>query len=597
MTMIDIVLVVGFLVLIFIAGIGVSRWIREADDFYVAGRELTPFILAATITATNVNMYSFIGQAGEAYRSGFGIIWNCWLGNMALVFSGIFVVPVLRRLMVRTVPEFLELRFNKYIRLFVGVVWALKLCFWLAVILTAANAAAAGITRIDNPWVWYVAFAAIAIVYSAVGGAWAVALTDTIQFVVMIAGALVVLPIAMGAVGWMPELIRKLHESGRGEHLRFVTQAQEFNWLFILSMVLLSTKWACVDQAILQRAFGARDPRTVAKGMVLSGIITTPFAFLWILPGLANTVLQPGVANTDMIMPVFLRDYLGPGVLGLVLCGLLASQLSTISSDINSVATLVTSDVYHNLRRDASPRSLLRIVRFSSLAGGALMILFAYYVVSRFRSVVEANLTMVGIVDMPVFVITIVYGLFSRRANWQGAIGGYLIGALSGVGCFLYFRSNPDLSAWPVLNAVFGDAIDWTKWAKSLATLASTSAALVGTPLVSACFPAPGETEGRRRIADAFRAVRTASGGEPSAFARRASADRPAPSGACDSGEIRVWPVTARGRLGVGLMGAGFATFLGGVLSGSVRFAYADYFAIGGMLVFFAGGLTRAYSD
>lgn len=573
MALIDIILVVGFLALTFFIGVVVSRWIKEADDFYVAGRELTPFILAATITATNVNMYSFIGQAGEAYRSGLGIIWNCWVGNMALVFSGIFVVPILRRLMVRTVPEFLELRYNRFIRLFIAAVWSLKLCFWLAVILMAATAAAQGITGITSPWVWFFAFAVIAIIYSAIGGAWAVAMTDTMQFVVMLAGALIVLPIAMREVGWMPNLIHTLQTTGKAEHLKFVTQAQEFNWLFILSMALLSVKWACVDQAILQRAFGARNPRTVAKGMVLSGIITTPFAFLWILPGLANAALQAPGARTDTVMPIFLATYLAPGVLGLVMCGLLASQLSTISADINSAATLVTNDVYHNLVRQASPRRLLRVVRGTTLVAGALMILFAYFVVRRFRSVVDANLTVVGIADMPVFVVTIVYGLCSRRTNWQGAIGGYLLGAAAGVACYRYFASNPDLSAYPFLNTLFGADIVWDKWAKSLATLASTTAALVGTPLVSAFFPKPASTDGTRRIFGAFKAI-------------GASAD-----------EIRLRPVSARGQLGLALMGAGFFTFLTGVLSGSVRFQHADLTAIGGMIIFFAGGLLRVYSE
>jgi len=195
-------------------------------------------------------------------------------------------------------------------------------------------------------------------------------------------------------------------------------------------------------------------------------------------------------------------------------------------------------------------------------------------VVSRFGGVVEANLTMVGIVDMPVFVITIVYGLFSRRANWQGAVGGYVLGAAAGVACFLYFRGNPDLSDHRWLNAVFGEDIRWSKWAKSLATLASTSAALIGTPLVSAFFPPPPESEGRRRIFVAFQVAAAGAGGE-----------------------IHLWATTVRGKLGQALMAAGFATLLAGVLSGSVRFAQADVLAIGGMLVFFAGGLLRAYSD
>ena len=252
MAIVDIVLVLGFLVLMLMAGIYFSRWIKEADDFYVASRQLTPFILAATITATNVNMYSFIGQAGSAYESGLGIIWHTWVGNMALVFSGIFVIPIMRRLMIRTVPEFLEMRYTRFIRVFIGLVWALKLCFWLAVILVAATTAAQGITGITNPWIWFTAFAIIAIIYSAMGGAWAVSMTDSIQFVIMLGGALIVLPIAMSLVGWMPNLLDAIRAGGMSEHLKLITQGQEFNWLFIISMMLLSTKWACIDQAILQ---------------------------------------------------------------------------------------------------------------------------------------------------------------------------------------------------------------------------------------------------------------------------------------------------------------------------------------------------------
>ena len=575
MATVDIVLVAGFLFTMFLAGLYFSRWIKEADDFMVAGRQLTPFILAATITATNVNMYSFIGQAGAAYKSGLGIIWHTWVGNMALVFSGIFVIPIMRRLMIRTVPEFLEMRYNRHIRLFIGLIWALKLCFWLAVILMAATRAAQGITGFQDVWVWFIAFAVIAIIYSTIGGAWAVSMTDTIQFVVMLAGALVVLPIAMSAVGWMPKLLATLRANGMSEHLKFITQGQEFNWLFIISMILLSTKWACIDQAILQRAFGARDPRTVAKGMVLSGIITTPFAFLWILPALANTVLLPGVEKSDMVMPMFFAQFLGAGVLGLVMCGLLASQMSTISADVNSVATLFTNDIYHNLFRKASPKHLLRVVRLSTLAAGLLMILFAYYVVSRFATVVEANLTVVGIIDMPVFVIAIVYGLFSKRTNWQGAVGGYIIGASAGALCYKYFSGNPDLSAYPIVHILFGEDVIWAQWAKSLAALASTAAALIGVPLVSAFFPKQKMTKDCERVFGAFKSALHTTSEE----------------------EIHMMPTSVKGKLGVALMIIGFLSFLSGVLSGSVQFQFASQMAVGGMLIFFVGGLTRVYSD
>jgi SSS family solute:Na+ symporter len=577
MAVIDLALVAGFLLLMFVVGVGISRWIKEADDFYVAGRELTPFMLAATITATNVNMYSFIGQAGSAYSDGLGIIWHTWVGNMMLVFAGVFVVPMMRRLRIRTVPEFLELRYNRGIRVFVGLLWTLKLCFWLAVILTAATAAARGITGLENPWMWFVVFAVIAIVYSAIGGAWAVAITDTIQFVIMLAGALIVLPIAMHAVGWMPALVDALKNEGKGDHLAIVSRAREFNWLFILSMCLFSLKWACIDQAILQRAFGGRSPRVVAKGMVLSGIVTTPFAFLWILPALATTQLIPGVAQSDEVMPRFFATYLPAGVLGLVMCGLLASQMSTISADINSVATLFANDVYHNVRRKASPRHMLWVVRIATLVAGAMMILFAHYVVSRFRGVVQANLTIVAIFDMPLFVVAIVYGLLWRRTNWQGAVAGYALGALAGLGCYRFFKGDPDLSAYPFLTSLFGDDPNWTVWAKSFAGIASTAAALVVTPLATVCFR---RQPPRPAMENIFRAF-TASGTDEDD----------------GRGGFGLLPVTARGKLSVVVLLGGFVVFLAGVSSAAGGFAYASQTAVAGMLAVFAGGLLRVYSD
>src|SRR5262249_51562371 len=146
-------------------------------------------------------------------------------------------------------------------------------------------------------------------------------------------------------------------------------------------------KWSSVDQSILQRAFGAKSPRVGAKGMVIAGIITTPMAFLYILPGLAVAKLHPAAfdaKNTaDLAIPWLLREQIpvfGRGLLGFVLCGLVAAQVSVVTGDINSVATLFTSDVYRTLRRtEPTQRQLLRVVRICSLFCGALMVAAAWF--------------------------------------------------------------------------------------------------------------------------------------------------------------------------------------------------------------------------
>ncbi len=429
MALVDIIIVLVFLVITFLVGSFFYKWVGNPDDFYVAGRQLTPFILAAVITATNVNLYSFIGQAGIAYEHGISILWQTWTGNMALVFSGLFIIPIMRRLRIRTVPEFLELRYNKSVRTLVAFLWVFRLAFWLGVVLYTAVVAAQAITGIESYTFWILVFAVVAIIYTVLGGMWSVAFTDVMQFVFMLGGALIVLPMSMAAVGWMPGLIEKLPEI----NMVLVRDTGTYDWKFILAIFLLGIEWASVDQGLLQRAFGANSTRTVVKGLVLAGIITTPFALLWSLPGLAASVLYPGLENPDQAIPMLLSGLLPPVILGLVLCGLISSQLSTISGNLNGVATLFTNDIYESLlKRKASDKEVLLIARIMTFLVGIFMIFFAYWV-PIMGGAVEAYLTIIGIMDMPLFIVGILYGLLWKKATSAGAIIGYLAGAMAGI--------------------------------------------------------------------------------------------------------------------------------------------------------------------
>ena len=261
MTAIDYTIVGAFILIMASAGLMISRLIRDSDDFFVAGRELTPFVLCATITATNLSIMHFVSFAGTAYQNGVSIIWQNWTGCMTIVLSGMFVLPIMRRLRIRSIPEFLQLRYNRPMRIIAAGFWGLRLCLFLGVILYIAATAAIIITGFDHFFAWLVIFSALSILYSVIGGAWAIAIMDSVQFCVMLAGALIILPVAGWAVGGFPSLIRWLHSHPETlHHTTFVPTDGEYNWVFILAITLLSCKWATIDQAILQRAFGAEIP-------------------------------------------------------------------------------------------------------------------------------------------------------------------------------------------------------------------------------------------------------------------------------------------------------------------------------------------------
>ncbi len=548
MNLADYIIVFVFLIGMFYVGSIFYKWVGNSDDFYLAGRNLTPFILAAVLAATNVNLYSFVGQAGIAYKEGIPILWQTWTGNMAMVISGLFVIPIFRRLRIRTIPEFLEMRYSKGVRTFVASIWIFRLAFWLGVVLYTAVIAAQIITGLHSFTAWVLIFSIVVIIYTMLGGMWSVAFTDVIQFVLMLGGALILLPLAMSYIGWWPGLESKLPEGA----LTLVRQTGNYNWKFVLAIFLLGIEWACVDQGLLQRAFGAESTRTVAKSLVLAGIITTPFALLWNLPGLAARVIFPHLANTDTAVPLLIAHLIPNIVLGFVVVGLLSSQLSTISGNLNGVATIFASDIYENVfNRKASDKDVLFVARTITVVTGIVMILFAY-TVPILGGAVNAYLTVIAIMDMPLFIIAIVYGLLWKRANWQGAIGGYIAGALSGIvgEYFLHIDFNTT-------------------------TFISAGAALIVTPVISLLT----KDKQSVNLASIWRA--------------KLSSDEED-----ETGNIyNIFPKTFYGKISLGIFFAGLLIFLAGIIMGSEGMEIASLTSVIGMIIYFTGGLLRTYTN
>ena len=543
MAILDYAIIVVFLGGLFWLGSRFYRWIGNPDDFFVAGRQLTPFILAATLTTANISLFSLVGVSGTAYRSGISIIWLTWTGNMALVFSGLFVIPYFRRLRIRTIPEFLGMRYNSGVRLLVGILWVFRLAFWAAVVLYAGVAAAQQLTGIQSFSLWVFGLALIVIVYTMLGGMWSVVLTNNLGFLLMMASLLILLPLAMAAVGGWPGLAAHLPPG----HLDLVTVTGKYNWKMVIAFLFLGIQWATLDQGLLQAAFSARDPRVVSKGMVLSGIMITPFALFWIVPGLAARILYPALPKPEMAVPTLVVHLIPLGVLGCVTAGLLGSALSTLGSNLGAAATLVTNDIYGRfVNKQASPRQLLVAVRLATLSAGALMIAITY-LVPRLGGSVDAYLTIISIMDMPLFVIAIPYGLLWEKMTSEGAISGYLTGSLAGA--ILRFGFHFDVA--PV-------------------TLISGAVAALVCPVVSLMTQ---KATSKARAHDLL--VRASEGG--------AQDDLHPASGPS------LWS-----RLGLWILGVGAAVFLWGLIRAGLSIHGSTSIVLIGMVLYFLGGGLRA---
>lgn len=545
MAILDYVIIFLFFGGIFALGVWFHKWVGNPDDFYVAGRKLTPFILAAALTTANVSLFSLVGVSGAAYSSGISIIWLTWTGNMALVFSGLFVIPLFRRLQIRTIPEFLEMRYSGSVRLLVGILWVFRLAFWAAVVLYSGVIAAEQLTGIHSFFLWLIILSSIVIIYTMLGGMWSVVLTNNLGFLFMMISLLVIFPLAMGAVGWWPGLVAHLPAG----HLDLVTFSGKYNWKAIIAFLLLGVEWATLDQGLLQAAFSARDPRVVAKGMVLSGIMITPFVALWIFPGLCARIIYPGLSRPEMAIPTMVVHLIPIGILGCVTAGLLASALSTLGANLGAVATLIASDIYSRfVSKEPSPRRLLMAGRIATIFAGALMITTTY-LVPHLGGAVDAYLTVISVMDMPLFVIAVPYGLLWEQATWQGAIAGYLAGSAAGA----------------VARFGFGFGI-------GPVTLISGGVAAVVCPLVSLLTKTGSSLERARKL-------------RISALARPESAD-------FTSARRLAW-----GRAGLWIFAAGSALFLAGLILTGFSVPRSTLIVLLGMSVYFLGGGIRAASS
>jgi len=547
MSPIDYTIVGVILTFIFIGGVFFYKWIGNPEDMQVAGHAIPPFILAATMAATNICLYNFVGYAGIAYKHGISIIWHEWTGMMALVFSGLFILPFYRRLRISTIPEYLEARYNRGFRALIGFLWVFRLAAWMGVILYAAVVVMQNLTGVPTYSFWIIILAVLAIIYTLMGGQWAVVMTNTFQFLILLLAGLIMLPLALHAVEWLPGLIDKLPAA----NMALVPQKGPFNWLFIIAIWFLGLQWASTDQGLLQSALGARDVKSVVKGLVYAGIIMTPIAYLTVAPGLAASIINPGLANPDAAMPSLMLSLLPVGLLGLILAGLLASQMSTISANLNACATLFTNDIYRNLlKREPPPEATVRVQRIIIAMAGVFMIAFSF-AVPKLGGAVSAYLTVIGIMDMPLFIVGILYGLLWKRATWQGAILGYLAGATAG---FIGFR----------LDLHFG-----------IFTLYSASADLIVSFIVSLLTPrTPDEKINKiwslRKVTEEEKKAK---------------------------GVYHIIPISTGGRISLIVFGIGLVMFLVGIFMGAGALKLAAPIAIIGMIVYFLGGFLRLQFD
>ena len=418
-------------------GIGWYCYIREkrnsTSDFFVGGRSIPFWAAGISLYAANTSSISYIAIPAKAFETNWQYMTNNLVAVVALTFVAVAIVPLLRRLNLMSVFQYLEIRFHPVIRMIASLICILvQIGSRMSVILLLPSLAIATITGIDVTWS-IIIMGGFTIVYTAMGGMKAVVWTDFVQLFVKMGGAL----FAIGFIVWkldggVMEFVSVAAAESKTKLFDFswdLTQPTVWGFIFVVvfDVVLTFPK----DQVLMQRVLSTRSAREATMSIWTFAAISIPGGFIFYTIGTALYTYYKShpermnpLLNVDATFPLFIAAELPTGITGLIIAGILAAAMATLSGIMNSVATLASVDFYEKLVKHPSPRKSVLFAEIATVATG-LVGIAAALLLSRFNahSLFDVSIELAGLLSGG-FAGAYTLGMFTRRANWQGvAIG------------------------------------------------------------------------------------------------------------------------------------------------------------------------------
>ncbi|MEZ5286236.1 MAG: sodium:solute symporter family protein [Vicinamibacterales bacterium] len=414
------VLLVVYAVGLTAVGLWIARLVRGSSDFFVAGRSLSAPLLFSTVLASNIGAGSTVGAAGLAYTDGLSAWW--WNGSAAIgsVALALWVGPRIWELAARhgfyTAGDFLEHRYGRLVR---GVVAALIWVGTLAILAGQLIAGAAVLEVVaDVPRAWGTAIGAAAmIVYFVAGGLLSSAWVNAVQLVVLLVGLVVSLPIVLGKAGGLagiaaaspPHVWDVFYTSGPGSG---------FTLLAMLGPAFI------ISPGLLQKVYGAANPRAVRLGVGVQALALGLFAFLPVLMGMSARVIAPDVPSPNLVLPTVLVEALPTWLGALALAAVFSAEVSTCDAILFMLATSLSQDLYRRfVNPQADDRTVLLVARIAAVAGGALGVLLAV----QLPTVIGALSIFYTLLGVSLFV-PVLAGLYIGRAGTPEACAAIVSG-------------------------------------------------------------------------------------------------------------------------------------------------------------------------
>jgi SSS family solute:Na+ symporter len=478
---VDYAIVITYFAVVLGVGFAAKRYIKTSLDYFLSGRSLPAWITGLAFISANLGATEVLGMAANGAQYGVATVNYYWIGAIpAMVFLGLVMMPFYYGSKVRSVPEYLRLRFNNSSHIFNSVTFALA-----TVLIAGVNLyALALVLKLLLGWpiiLGIVVAAAIVAAYITLGGLSSAIYNEVLQFFVILAALIPIAVVGLHDVGGWTGLQDKVKHSPIGEAglhalqgtgASHVTNPIGVSWIgivFGLGFVLAFGYWT-TNFAEVQRALSAKNLSSAQRTPLIGSIPKLFLPFVMILPGLIALVVIPKLGSTDNLqynnaIPLLMNKYLPNGMLGIALTGLMASFMAGVAANVSAFNTVVTTDIVEPyLKPGQSDDWYVNFGRFATI-GGIGVSIFTALIASTYSNLMNYLQALFSIFNAPLFA-TFIIGMFWRRMTPAAGLWGLIVGTIFAAGTFILYKANAisfgsDLaeSMWGAGLAFVSDAV------------------------------------------------------------------------------------------------------------------------------------------
>ena len=451
---VDILLLVLYFVWVIGIGLALRRAMKSSQDFLLAGRSLPAWMTGLAFISANLGAVEIFGQSASGAQYGVATVHYYWIGAIpAMVFLAVVMMPFYYGAKVRSVPEYLRLRYDEKAHLLNAITFVAGSLLIAGVNLFALATVIRALLGLPL-YLAIVVSAAFVLSYILLGGLASAIYNEVLQFFVILAGLIPLVVVAMKSVGGFGSLWTKLSASqghdfvsawsgtgaGGGQAIG--------DWFGIVAGLgfCLSFGYWTTNFAEVQRAFSAKDGHAARMTPIIGAFPKTFIPLITILPGMAAVVLLPnlnkpnGPTYNDVI-PALIEKYLPQGVLGVAITGLTAAFMAGMAANVSSFNTVFTYDIWQDyVRPGRSDDYYLWVGRVATVVG-VVVAIGTSAIAANFDNISNYFQVLFGALNVPLFCAFII-GMFWKRASKSAGFFGILLGTIASITVYVLYKAD-----------------------------------------------------------------------------------------------------------------------------------------------------------